>query len=56
MINEYSVRIICDYSRLPATKEKEILDNKFKNDELSTFDFYCKAKEYLDKVSNNCNL
>tara|TARA_R110000851_G_scaffold75539_1_gene166535 strand:+ start:19 stop:189 length:171 start_codon:yes stop_codon:yes gene_type:complete len=52
-MSEYNVRVICDYSRLPNTKEKEKLDNKFKNDELSTFDFYVKAKKYLEKHKQN---
>jgi hypothetical protein len=41
---------IKEYDKLPKTEEKNRIDRMFIQDEISCFDFYCRARAYLKKV------
>ena len=49
---DQSLKVILDYTGLPVTDEKEEINRQYLEDELSSFDFYIKAEEYLNRVKD----
>jgi hypothetical protein len=53
MSSEQAIRDVAEYNKLPSTPEKDEIDRMILNDEIGHFDFYCKAREYLQKVKQD---
>lgn len=48
MSNKETVKVISEFSQLPDTEEKLKISNAYLNDEIGCFDFYSRAKAYLE--------
>tara|TARA_R110000782_G_scaffold10750_11_gene33289 strand:- start:40 stop:216 length:177 start_codon:yes stop_codon:yes gene_type:complete len=49
---DQSLKVILEFTGLPLTDEKEEINRQYLEDELSSFDFYIKAEEYLNRVKD----
>ena len=56
MSTEQSLKDIVEHNKLPTTPEKAEINRQFMSDEISRFDFYCLASEYLRKVKQQKQL
>lgn len=48
-MSEETLKIVAEFTRLPSTPEKELINQQYLNDEIGMFDFFSKAKAYLEK-------
>ena len=48
-MSEETLKIVAEFTKLPSTPEKELINQQYLNDEIGMFDFFSKAKAYLEK-------
>lgn len=48
-MNEETLTVINSFNELPDTNEKSEICRQYRNDEISTLDFFSDARAYLDK-------
>lgn len=51
MSSAEALRVVIEFNKLPETDEKSEISRQYLSDEISNYDFFCKANEYLEKVS-----
>jgi hypothetical protein len=49
-MNEATLKIVLDFSKLPDTPEKLKINNAYLSDEIDSFDFVSKARRYLNNA------
>lgn len=52
-MNEQTLKIVVAFNDLPETDGKEEIKRKFLNDEVSPFEFYSLASQYLENQNEN---
>lgn len=54
-MNEQAFKVVTDFNKLPDTDEKLEISRQYLSDEITSFEFYQLASDYLDKVRSATN-
>ena len=52
MSSKQALKDIVEYSNLPKTTEKDVIDKMYLNDEIGPLEFHGMATEYLEKTKH----
>jgi len=52
-MNKLSLAIICKFTKLPKTDEKDKIERQYLLDEIGSFEFFQLARAYIDKLKQN---